>query len=120
MSCVFCCIQILIWKAVFQKIKGLINNYVSSIYIYAVTYNDIMSYILGACVLIHGQVVHRSEPNKSENSRHAYTFHVVDMNGTTYSSDNWLQPNPDQPFPNLYKNWKSAQGHNTSKIIKLL
>ncbi|XP_069668929.1 phytanoyl-CoA dioxygenase domain-containing protein 1 [Periplaneta americana] len=58
----------------------------------------------GTCVLIHGQVVHRSEVNKSEHSRHAYTFHVVDMNGTTYSPDNWLQPNPDQPFPHLYKN----------------
>ncbi|KDR07687.1 phytanoyl-CoA dioxygenase domain-containing protein 1 isoform X2 [Zootermopsis nevadensis] len=58
----------------------------------------------GACVLIHGQVVHRSEANKSERSRHAYTFHVVDMNGTTYSPENWLQPNPDQPFPEVYKN----------------
>jgi ectoine hydroxylase-related dioxygenase (phytanoyl-CoA dioxygenase family) len=58
----------------------------------------------GACVLIHGQIVHRSEANKSGHSRHVYTFHVVDMNGTTYSSDNWLQPNPEQPFPNLYKN----------------
>jgi hypothetical protein len=88
----------------FSENKKLINYYVSSIYIYAVTSNKLKSYIVGACVLIHGQVVHRSEPNKSEYSRHAYTFHVVDMNGTTYSSDNWLQPNPDQPFPNLYKN----------------
>ncbi|PNF32040.1 Phytanoyl-CoA dioxygenase domain-containing protein 1 [Cryptotermes secundus] len=58
----------------------------------------------GACVLIHGQVVHRSNTNKSGNSRHAYTFHVVDMHGTTYSPDNWLQPSPDQPFPQVYKN----------------
>ncbi|KAJ9588313.1 hypothetical protein L9F63_018311 [Diploptera punctata] len=58
----------------------------------------------GSCVLIHGQVVHRSDTNKSKSSRHAYTFHVVDMNGTTYSPDNWLQPNPEQPFPQLYKN----------------
>lgn len=61
-------------------------------------------YILGACVLIHGQVVHHSKANKTEHSRHAYTFHVVDMNGTTYSSENWLQLNPDQPFPEVYKN----------------
>jgi RPA family protein len=60
--------------------------------------------ILGARVLIHGQVVHRSEANKSAHSRHAYTFHVVDMSGTTYSYENWLQPNPEQPFPEVYKN----------------
>ncbi|PSN54569.1 Phytanoyl-CoA dioxygenase domain-containing protein 1 [Blattella germanica] len=58
----------------------------------------------GSCVLIHGQVVHKSDTNKSQHSRHAYTFHIVDMNGTKYSPENWLQTKPEQPFPQLYKN----------------
>lgn len=56
----------------------------------------------GSLVLIHGQAVHRSEPNKSQKSRHAYTFHVIETDGVEYSKDNWLQPQADKPFPILY------------------
>jgi len=49
----------------------------------------------GSLVVIHGGVLHKSYPNRSQNSRQAYTFHVVDGNAT-YSSDNWLQRK--QPF----------------------
>lgn len=55
----------------------------------------------GSCVLIHGQVVHRSEPNRSQNSRHAYTFHVYDQGVSKYSPQNWLQRDR---FPRLYSN----------------
>ncbi|KAJ8952735.1 hypothetical protein NQ314_007476 [Rhamnusium bicolor] len=51
----------------------------------------------GTCILIHGQVVHFSEPNKSKNSRHAYTFHITEQKNTKYSKDNWLQPG-ERPF----------------------
>lgn len=57
----------------------------------------------GTCILIHGQVVHYSEPNKSAKSRHAYTFHVVEQRNTKYSEDNWLQPTEEKPFLQLYK-----------------
>ncbi|XP_072394960.1 phytanoyl-CoA dioxygenase domain-containing protein 1 homolog [Diabrotica undecimpunctata] len=57
----------------------------------------------GSCILIHGQVVHYSEANKSDKSRHAYTFHIVESKNTTYSKDNWLQPTNRQ-FLNLYRN----------------
>ncbi|XP_014237392.1 phytanoyl-CoA dioxygenase-like isoform X1 [Trichogramma pretiosum] len=57
----------------------------------------------GSCVLIHGQVVHYSKPNRSETSRHAYTFHVVETQHVNYSRDNWLQP-PKAGFPLLYMN----------------
>ncbi|XP_063919973.1 phytanoyl-CoA dioxygenase domain-containing protein 1 isoform X2 [Zophobas morio] len=57
----------------------------------------------GTCILIHGQVVHYSHPNKSNKSRHAYTFHVVEQKNTKYSEDNWLQA-PDKPFLSLYRN----------------
>ncbi|KRT86073.1 hypothetical protein AMK59_357, partial [Oryctes borbonicus] len=58
----------------------------------------------GACVLIHGQVVHYSEANRSDKSRHAYTFHVVETKDTKYSEENWLQPAEGKSFLHLYKN----------------
>jgi len=42
----------------------------------------------GSLVLIHGQVAHKSERNLSEKSRHAYTFHVIEMEGSHYASKN--------------------------------
>lgn len=55
----------------------------------------------GTLVAIHSQCVHRSETNKSQKSRHAYTFHVIETRGTRYSAENWLQPS--EPFPILYE-----------------
>lgn len=54
----------------------------------------------GSCVLIHGQVVHRSFRNSSDKPRHAYTFHVIDTHESDYSSQNWLQAK----FHSLYEN----------------
>uniref|UniRef100_A0A1I7YFU6 Phytanoyl-CoA dioxygenase n=1 Tax=Steinernema glaseri TaxID=37863 RepID=A0A1I7YFU6_9BILA len=58
----------------------------------------------GSLVLIHGLVAHKSEPNTSEKSRHAYTFHIVDSNNTVWCKDNWLQSTETYKFPNLYEN----------------
>ncbi|OQV21799.1 Phytanoyl-CoA dioxygenase domain-containing protein 1 [Hypsibius exemplaris] len=55
----------------------------------------------GSLVLIHGNVIHRSEKNKSDKSRHAYTFHVVDFHNATYSPENWLQQSEELPFPKI-------------------
>ncbi|XP_033223914.1 phytanoyl-CoA dioxygenase domain-containing protein 1 homolog [Belonocnema kinseyi] len=57
----------------------------------------------GTCILIHGLVVHLSNHNKSEASRHAYTFHVIETKHVNYSKDNWLMP-PKEGFPLLYRN----------------
>lgn len=57
----------------------------------------------GTCILIHGQVVHFSYPNKSDKSRHAYTFHVIETQHISYSKENWLQP-PPGGFLKLYRN----------------
>jgi hypothetical protein len=43
----------------------------------------------GGVVLIHGQVVHRSAPNTSDNSRHVYTFHLMETEETRWSPENW-------------------------------
>ncbi|NWR33869.1 PHYD1 protein, partial [Tachuris rubrigastra] len=56
----------------------------------------------GGLILIHGEVVHKSELNSSESSRHAFTFHVMEAKGTSWSQENWLQPTPELPFPSLY------------------
>ncbi|XP_003996004.2 phytanoyl-CoA dioxygenase domain-containing protein 1 isoform X1 [Felis catus] len=56
----------------------------------------------GALILIHGEVVHKSEQNLSDRSRHAYTFHLLEALGTVWSPENWLQPTAELPFPPLY------------------
>ncbi len=44
----------------------------------------------GTLVLLHGRLPHYSSENKSLNSRHAYTLHIID--GTAnYPTTNWLQ-----------------------------
>nr|XP_048287919.1 phytanoyl-CoA dioxygenase domain-containing protein 1 isoform X3 [Myodes glareolus] len=57
----------------------------------------------GGLVLIHGEVVHKSEQNLSNHSRQAYTFHLMEAAaGTVWSPENWLQPTTELPFPPLY------------------
>ncbi|XP_026152776.1 phytanoyl-CoA dioxygenase domain-containing protein 1 isoform X1 [Mastacembelus armatus] len=56
----------------------------------------------GGVVLIHGEVVHRSVENTSEDSRHVYAFHIMESHDTCWSPDNWLQPTEELPFPPLY------------------
>ncbi|XP_072287851.1 phytanoyl-CoA dioxygenase domain-containing protein 1 isoform X2 [Pyxicephalus adspersus] len=56
----------------------------------------------GSLVLIHGEVVHKSELNTSSDSRHAYSFHVMESENASWSPDNWLQPSSGLPFPTLY------------------
>ncbi|KAK1884158.1 Phytanoyl-CoA dioxygenase domain containing protein 1 [Dissostichus eleginoides] len=56
----------------------------------------------GSVVLIDGEVVHRSAENTSEDTRHVYTFHLMESQDTRWSPDNWLQPTEELPFPQLY------------------
>ncbi|XP_050301848.1 phytanoyl-CoA dioxygenase domain-containing protein 1 homolog [Anthonomus grandis grandis] len=57
----------------------------------------------GTLILIHGQVVHFSEVNKSEKPRPAYTFHVIEQKDNKYSEENWLQLPEGRQFLSLYK-----------------
>lgn len=54
----------------------------------------------GSLLLLHGNVVHKSNENKSKNSRHAYTFHIIDSN-SKWSKENWLQLDEGQNFQEL-------------------
>ena len=51
----------------------------------------------GTLVVLHGLLPHRSGPNTSPKSRHAYSVHLID--GTAaYPEDNWLHRSPDIPL----------------------
>ncbi|KAL3424395.1 phytanoyl- dioxygenase [Phlyctema vagabunda] len=54
----------------------------------------------GTLVLIHGNLLHKSEKNLSQKGRIIYTFHVIEGQGTEYAADNWLQP-PEEGFTKL-------------------
>ncbi|CAD5228419.1 unnamed protein product [Bursaphelenchus xylophilus] len=57
----------------------------------------------GSLVLINGLVAHKSEPNTSNLSRHAYTLHVAEMEeGKQWNKRNWLQETADYKFPALF------------------
>ncbi|KAF6802313.1 phytanoyl-CoA dioxygenase [Colletotrichum sojae] len=55
----------------------------------------------GDLVLIHGNLLHKSEKNLSQKGRIIYTFHVIEGEGTRYDERNWLQP-PEAGFTRLY------------------
>lgn len=55
----------------------------------------------GTLVLIHGNLLHKSERNRSGKSRFIYTFHVIEGEND-YDGRNWLQP-PEKGFTRLYK-----------------
>ncbi|MTI17206.1 phytanoyl-CoA dioxygenase family protein [Rhodobacteraceae bacterium RKSG542] len=51
----------------------------------------------GTLVILHGQVPHKSAPNRSDRSRHAYAVHMVDGKAK-WSKDNWLVRSEDNPM----------------------
>ncbi len=51
----------------------------------------------GSLVLLHGKLPHLSGANRSDNSRHAYTLHVID-GSCHYPADNWLVRSDDMPL----------------------
>jgi phytanoyl-CoA hydroxylase len=53
----------------------------------------------GDLVLIHGNILHKSEKNSSGKSRFIYTFHVIEGENE-YDGRNWLQP-PEKGFSRL-------------------
>lgn len=53
----------------------------------------------GTLVLIHGNVMHKSERNTSAKGRMIYTFHIIEGE-EVYDERNWLQP-PAQGFSRL-------------------
>ena len=55
----------------------------------------------GTLVLIHGNLLHKSEKNLSQKGRIIYTFHAIEGEGAVYDERNWLQP-PREGFTKLY------------------
>jgi len=54
----------------------------------------------GTLVLIHGNLLHKSEKNTSAKGRMIYTFHCIE-GGNEYDEKNWLQP-PAEGFTKLF------------------
>lgn len=54
----------------------------------------------GSLVLIHGNILHKSEKNTSAKGRIIYTFHVIEGENAVYDERNWLQP-PKEGFTKL-------------------
>ena len=56
-------------------------------------FNNIYCYtyfiITGTLVVIDGKVVHKSNANTSDKSRHIYTFHLAEGQDTEWSKKNW-------------------------------
>lgn len=50
----------------------------------------------GALIVLHGALPHKSEANRSDRSRHAYTLHLID-GACDYPNDNWLRRAPEFP-----------------------
>lgn len=55
----------------------------------------------GDLVLIHGNLLHKSERNTSQKGRIIYTFHIIENEGKRYDQRNWLQP-PAEGFTKLF------------------
>ncbi|MGH9768730.1 MAG: phytanoyl-CoA dioxygenase family protein, partial [Blastocatellia bacterium] len=51
----------------------------------------------GVLIILHGLLPHLSHANRSTQSRHAYTLHVID-GACEYRADNWLRRDPDMPL----------------------
>ena len=51
----------------------------------------------GSLVVLHGKLPHGSAPNRSEQSRHSYTLHLID-GACSYPADNWLQRGAGLPL----------------------
>jgi phytanoyl-CoA hydroxylase len=59
----------------------------------------------GTLILLHGLLPHLSRTNRSPNSRHAYTLHVIES-GCHYPADNWLQRAPEMPLRGFGGQWR--------------
>ena len=64
----------------------------------------------GTLVLIHGNILHKSEKNTSNKSRNIYTFHVIEGE-ERYDERNWLQP-PEQGFSRLFQEKAATDAEN--------
>jgi len=51
----------------------------------------------GTLIVLHGLLPHKSLANRSANSRHAYTLHVIGGR-SVYPADNWLQRSSNLPL----------------------
>eukprot|EP00116_Pleurobrachia_bachei_P009123 sb/3469385/ len=61
----------------------------------------------GSLVIIHGDVVHKSYANTSENSRNAFTFHLYEGKGAKWADTNWNLPTEKGTFVHMFDTERS-------------
>jgi phytanoyl-CoA hydroxylase len=71
----------------------------------------------GTLVLIHGNILHKSEKNTSQKSRNIYTFHVIEGE-ERYDERNWLQP-PEEGFSRLSQQQAATNGNGADASNRL-
>ncbi|XP_037029674.1 phytanoyl-CoA dioxygenase domain-containing protein 1 homolog [Bradysia coprophila] len=56
----------------------------------------------GSLVVFDGLTIHQSDINRSDKSRYAYTFHVMETEGTKFLPENWIRLPEGEKFERLY------------------
>ena len=51
----------------------------------------------GSLIILHGLLPHRSDANRSDKSRHAYTLHLIEA-ASQYLPENWLRRSAERPL----------------------
>lgn len=84
-----------------MSVVSLVNNqtnFIFTVHQLMLSFGD----LIGDLILIHGSVLHKSEKNRSLNTRFAYTFHMIESPPhATYDEKNWLQPTEAMPFSRI-------------------
>ncbi|KAI0222343.1 Phytanoyl-CoA dioxygenase domain-containing protein 1 [Lamellibrachia satsuma] len=57
----------------------------------------------GSLIAIDGLVIHQSETNTSDKSRHIYTIHFYDNKTAKWNDQNWLQPTEANTFVHMFE-----------------
>lgn len=56
----------------------------------------------GSLVIFDGLTIHQSDINRSDKSRFAYTFHVMETDNVKFLPENWIRLDPGQEFERIY------------------
>lgn len=56
----------------------------------------------GSLVIFDGLTIHQSDINRSDKSRFAYTFHVMDTDNVKFLPENWIRLDSGQEFERIY------------------
>lgn len=56
----------------------------------------------GSLVVFDGLTIHQSDLNRSDKSRYAYTFHVMETDNVKFLKQNWIRLPEGEEFERIY------------------